>query len=81
MSYTPIDSSDPNGGYGAVIGNVAGTINPVTYSGDATISSGYMDLTNLQSLIPAGSIPTQETTLANLTPPFSVLPVTAGAHQ
>ena len=77
VSYTPIDSSDPNGGYGAVIGNVAGTINPVTYSGDATINSGYMDLTNLQSLIPAGSIPTQGTTLANLTPPFSVLPVTA----
>ena len=77
VSYTPIASSDPNGGYGAVIGNVAGTINPVTYSGDPSINSGYMNLATLQSLIPAGSIPTQGTTLANLTPPFSVMPVTS----
>ena len=73
VSYVPIASSDPNVGYGAVIGNVAGTINPVTYSGDAAINSGYLDMTNLQSLIPVGSIPTQGTTLANLIPAVSAI--------
>ena len=76
VSYTPIASSDPNGGYGAVIGNVANTINPVSYSGDPAINSGYLDLSNLQNLIPVGSIPTQGTTLANLVPPFRVFPTT-----
>ncbi len=78
VSFVPATpSSDPNGGYESVIGNVPGTIYPISYSGSAAVNSGYMDLSMLQSLIPVGNIPgTGGNTLATMITPLSVRPTT-----
>ncbi len=51
MSYIPIATADPNGGFGLVIANVPGTIYPHEYSGTAT-TNPYLDMTMLSSLLP-----------------------------
>ena len=79
MSFVPATpSSDPNGGYESVIGNVPGTIYPISYSGNATVNSGYMDLSMVQNLVPVGNIPngTMGNTLATMITPLSVRPTT-----
>jgi hypothetical protein len=79
VSFVPATpSSDPNGGYESVIGNVPGTIYPISYSGNASINSGYMDLSMVQSLVPVGSIPngTMGNTLGTMITPLSVRPTT-----
>ena len=79
VSFVPATpSSDPNGGYESVIGNVPGTIYPISYSGNATVNSGYMDLSMLQSLVPVGTIPNSSggNTLATMITPLSVRPTT-----
>ncbi len=77
VSYIPIASSDTSTGYGAVIGNVPGTIYPESFSGDPTWSGkGYMDLSMLQQLVPVGNIVTNGTTISNAQKPLAVWPVT-----
>jgi hypothetical protein len=72
-SFIPIASSDPNGGYGAVIGNVPGTIYPESFSGDASwVNHGYLDLSTLQQLVPVGNIVTNGKTISNAQLPLQV---------
>ena len=72
-SFIPIASSDPNGGYGAVIGNVPGTIYPESFSGDASWANhGYLDMSTLQQLIPVGNIVTNGQTISNAQKPLQV---------
>ena len=77
ISYIPIASSDPNGGYGAVIGNVPGTIYPESFSGDASWANhGYLDMSTLQQLVPVGNIVTNGQTISNAQKPLQVQAIT-----
>lgn len=74
VTFTPIDQSDPNGGYGLITSNVPGLIWPQTYYGDSTINSGYMSLADLPNLLPTNLIPA---VVAQNIQPISKRPVTA----
>jgi hypothetical protein len=74
VTFTPIDQSDPNGGYGLITSNVPGLIYPQVYRGDSTINSGYMNLADLPNLIPTNLIPSM---VAQNIQPISKRPVTA----
>jgi len=78
-NFLPIASSDPNGGYGAVIGNVPGTIYPESFSGDpnlATTNKGYMDMSMLPNLVPVGKIVTNGATISDAQKPLAVQQIT-----
>jgi hypothetical protein len=78
VSFVPATpSSDPSGGYGAVLGNVPGTIYPESFSGDPTQpNKGYLDLSQLQQLVPVGNIVTNGSTISNLQKPLQVQQIT-----
>ena len=73
-TFTPIDTVDPNGGFGLITSNVPGLIYPQEYAGDAAINSGYMNMTDLPGLIPTNLIPS---VIARNIQPIAKRPTTA----
>ena len=55
-TFTPIDQADPNGGFALITSNVPGLIYPQVYAGDATLNSGYINMSNLPDLVPTNLI-------------------------
>jgi hypothetical protein len=69
ISFIPIDTADPNGGFGLQLASVPGLIYPNTYTGD-TGSRAYLDLTMVPSLVP--TLPLMDQSIK----PLAVRPLT-----
>jgi len=69
VSFIPIDTADPNGGFGLELSAIPGLIYPTTYQGD-TGSRAYLDMTMISSLVP--TLPLMDQTIK----PLAVRPLT-----
>ena len=69
MTFIPIDTADPNGGFGLELASVPGLLFPNTYTGD-TINRPYLDMTMISSLVP--TLPLMDQTIK----PLAVRPLT-----
>jgi hypothetical protein len=69
LTFIPIDTADPNGGFGLELSAVPGMIYPTTYTGD-TGTRSYLDLTMVKDLVP--TLPLMDQSIK----PLAVRPLT-----